>query len=97
MKLRATPMPIATATAALSPVLAATDLGIQGRAGSAAPDPDWTRLADACLAAGSPLLILIPWPEERWPRAFPGGVALIHWGPRTTAGMMRRHRGNAAP
>jgi hypothetical protein len=73
------------------PVLAASDLSIQGRAVAAAPHGDWTRLAACCAAAGSPLLILIPWPESQWPQRFPGSVALIHWGPRTTAGMLRRH------
>lgn len=79
------------------PVLVATDLGIQGRAAPDAPDPDWMRFADRCAAAGSPLLILIPWPEAQWPKRFPGGVALIHWGPRTTAGMVQQHRRGAAP
>lgn len=78
------------------PVLAATDLGIQGLAAPAAPRGDWARLADCCAAAGSPLLILIPWPESQWPKRFPGGVALVHWGPRTTAGMVRHHRRGAA-
>jgi hypothetical protein len=71
------------------PVLAATDLGVQGRA-HAEPSGDWPEAAARCLCAGSPLILLIPWPEERWPRAFPANATLIHWGPRTTAGMVRR-------
>lgn len=71
------------------PVLVATDLGIQGRA-PAAPSPDWEGFAAECARAGSPLVLLIPWPEARWPRAFPGHALLVHWGPRTTAGMVRR-------
>lgn len=78
------------------PVLVATDLGIRGRAAPAEPDGDWTRLANGCTAAGSALLILIPLPESQWPKRFPGGVALIHWGPRTTAGMVQHHRRSAA-
>ncbi|MBK1649580.1 hypothetical protein [Rhabdochromatium marinum] len=71
------------------PVLAATDLGIQGRA-AAEPNPDWPMLAADCAKAGSPLILLIPWPAERWPRTFAPGATRIHWGPRTTAGMVRR-------
>lgn len=78
------------------PVLVATDLGIQGRSTPTAPDAHWSRFADCCSAAGSPLLILIPWPEAQWPKRFPGRVALIHWGPRTTAGMVRHHCRGAA-
>ncbi len=70
------------------PVLAATDLGIQGRS-LAEPSPDWTTLAAACAKAGSALILLIAWPAERWPRAFPANATLVHWGPRTTAGMIR--------
>lgn len=71
------------------PVLVATDLGIQGRA-PADPHPGWTAFAADCARAGSPLLLLIPWPEERWPRAFPANTTLIHWGPRTSASRVRR-------
>jgi hypothetical protein len=71
------------------PVLAATDLGIQGR-GQAEPSADWPEAAARCLATGGPLILLIPWPEGRWPRAFPANATLIHWGPRTSAGMVSR-------
>jgi hypothetical protein len=70
------------------PVLAATDLGIQGRV-AAEPSPDWPALAEDCAKAGSPLILLIPWPAERWPKTLPSAT-LIHWGPRTTAGMVRQ-------
>lgn len=70
------------------PVLAATDLGIQGPA-PVGPDPDWNDFAARCAAAGSMLYLLIPWPEERWPRTFPANATLIPWGPHTTAGMVR--------
>lgn len=78
------------------PVLVGTDLGIQARAAPDAPDADWSQFANCCAAAASPLLILIPWPEAQWPTRFSGGVSLIHWGPRTTAGMVRRYRRGAA-
>lgn len=71
------------------PVLVATDLGIQGLA-VAEPSRDWDELSARCAQAGSPLLLLIPWPADRWPQAFPAHATLVHWGPRTTAGMVRR-------
>ncbi len=77
------------------PVLAATDLGIQGRSG-AAPSPDWHAFAGQCAKAGSPLVLLIPWPEERWPRTFPTNATLVQWGPRTSAGMVCRQSATLA-
>jgi len=71
------------------PVLAATDLGIQGRA-PPAPSPDWPHVAADCARVGSPLMLLIPWPEDRWPRSFPANTTLIQWGPDTSAGRVRR-------
>lgn len=87
------------------PVLVATDLGIQGRGApeslSGSPvrphlarlDPDWAKFARHCAKTGSPLILLIPWPEQRWPRAFAANATLVHWGPHTTAGMLRRRTG----
>jgi hypothetical protein len=79
------------------PVLAASDLGIQGSAGTVAahatPDPAWHALAERCVQTRSPLLILIPWPEPRWPRTLAGRPQLVHWSPNTTVGMIRRRVG----
>jgi hypothetical protein len=80
------------------PVLAATDLGIVGRPAHARPDPRWPAFAAACAQAGSPLVILIPWPRAYWPRVcWPAGSAgrpiLVHWSPHTSAAMIRRHIG----
>jgi len=71
------------------PVLAASDLGIQGGT-RATPHPGWSELAERCAAAGVPLLILIPWPESFWPKALGGRPELIHWSPGTSAGLIRR-------
>ncbi|HYN78737.1 MAG TPA: hypothetical protein VES73_13210 [Lamprocystis sp. (in: g-proteobacteria)] len=76
------------------PVLAATDLGLTGHP-RAEPHRGWAGLAAACARTGSPLLLLIPWPRGRWPRGLPAQATLIHWGPRTTAGMV--HRQAAVP
>lgn len=75
-----------------SPVLAATDFGTLGRGGPR-PHPGWDAVARACAAAGSPLLILIPWPPERWPRHLAGRPVLIHWSPDTGVGQVRRALG----
>lgn len=69
------------------PVLAATDLGIQHQT-RARTDPGWHRLGERCLAAGVPLLILVPWPEPHWPSALAGAPTLIHWSPTTSAGRL---------
>lgn len=79
-----------------SPLLAATDLGIQG-CGGAHPHPGWDTLARACATAGGPLLILIPWPPARWPAHLPGRPVLIHWAPDTGAGLIRRALGPRRP
>ncbi len=75
------------------PVLAATDFGIQGPSARAAPDPAWAEAIAHCAKAGSPLLILIPWPEPRWPKSLGPTPALVHWSPHTTAAMLRQKLG----
>lgn len=75
------------------PVLVATDFGIQGRAGRAEPDPAWPALIERCAQDGSPLVILIPWPEPRWPTDIGGYPELVHWSPHTSAGMVRKKIG----
>lgn len=75
------------------PVLAATDFGVQGGSARAEPDPAWQELTGRCSGDGIPLVILIPWPEEYWPRDIGGSPELVHWSPGTTAGMIRRKIG----
>ncbi len=71
------------------PVLVATDFGIQGRAGRARLTPDWHAMVERCAQDGSPLVILIPWPEDRWPADIGGYPELVHWSPYTTAAMIK--------
>ncbi|MCF1182438.1 hypothetical protein L0E83_03175 [Marichromatium gracile] len=71
------------------PVLAATDLGSHGEE-TTEPRSDWVKLAKDCARAGSPLILLNPWPEHYWPKTLPPNAILIHWGARTTAGMVRQ-------
>lgn len=75
------------------PVVAATDFGIQGCAGRVDPDPDWRALAERCAREGVPLVVLCPWPEERWPLGIAGCPELVHWSPYTSAAMIRRKIG----
>lgn len=79
------------------PVLAASDLGIRddgsGSIARVEPDRTWNALAERCADSGSPLLVLIPWPQAWWPMALAGEPELIHWSPGTTAGMIRQKIG----
>ncbi|MFZ4703551.1 MAG: hypothetical protein ACOYMG_26205 [Candidatus Methylumidiphilus sp.] len=75
------------------PVLVATDFGISGLQCRAESDPAWHELIADCTKDGSPLVILIPWPEDRWPKGLGGYPKLAHWSPRTTAAMVKRQIG----
>jgi hypothetical protein len=46
------------------PILLASDLGI---AGAAAPPRAWLRAAASATEAGCPLVVLVPYPQVRWP------------------------------
>lgn len=71
------------------PVLAATDFGIQGKSTRAEPNPDWSALIERCAQRGSPLVILVPWPEDRWPTTIGSYPELMHWSPHTSAAIIR--------
>lgn len=75
------------------PVVVATDFGIQGRGGRVEKPAEWSSFIERCRSDGSPLLILIPWPRERWPVGLGSYPELIHWSPHTTAAMIRRKIG----
>jgi hypothetical protein len=67
------------------PVLAVTDLGLGGR--TPAPSialESWRDFAAAVRASGSRLVVLVPYPEGRWPRALRSSVAIVRWD-RTTS------------
>lgn len=76
-----------------TPVLVASDLGIRGRAAPRQVALAWQAFVARCEAAGSPLVILIPWPREYWPEGLGRHPDLVHWNPRTTAAMVRQEIG----
>jgi hypothetical protein len=78
------------------PVLAASDLGLQSPS-AAAPRDGWEAFAADCARTGSPLLLLTPLPLDHRARRLPANVTLIHWSPRTTAGLVRRRGADARP
>lgn len=78
------------------PVLAASDLGTRATA-TMGPREGWDAVARRCAESASPLLVLIPLSPGHWPRRFPANATLIHWAPRTTAGMVRRRGAGASP
>jgi hypothetical protein len=75
------------------PVLAATDFGIQGTSDRAEPDPAWRTLTERCAGERIPLIVLIPWPEARWPLDIGGRPELVHWSPHTSAAMIMQKVG----
>ena len=75
------------------PVLVATDFGIAGLEGRVGLNPAWLELVAACAKDGSPLVILIPWSEQRWPKGLGGYPKLAHWSPLTTAAMVKKQIG----
>jgi hypothetical protein len=67
------------------PVLAVTDLGLGGR--TPAPSiavESWREFAATVRTAGSRLVLLVPYPEGRWPAALRSSVAIVRWD-RTTS------------
>lgn len=75
------------------PVLVATDFGLMGKTGRAQLEPAWKRFVDDCARDGSPLVILIPWPQERWPLNIGDYPSFVHWSPHTSAAMIKRKLG----
>ena len=62
------------------PVLVVTDLGLGGRT----PAPSiaaqrWLEFAEVVRTAGSRLVLLVPYPEGRWPAALRASVAIVGW------------------
>src|SRR5262245_15605353 len=67
------------------PVLAVTDLGLGGRtpAPSIAAE-SWREFAAVVRTAGGRLVLLVPYPEGRWPLALRSSVSIVRWD-RTTS------------
>jgi hypothetical protein len=68
------------------PILLASDLGI---AGAAAPPRAWLRAAASATEAGCPLVVLVPYPQVRWPR-WAHRLTIVRWDRPTDAGQARR-------
>jgi hypothetical protein len=76
-----------------TPVVVATDFGIRDKSASRPIEPAWHEFIAKCESAGSPLVILIPWPRAYWPEHLGPYPDLVHWNPRTTVAMVRRELG----
>jgi hypothetical protein len=69
------------------PVLAVTDAGIGGppvRLERSRPD-EWLELADQLGERGSPLILVVPYPLERWPGQLRRTLLMVEWDRTTTA------------
>jgi hypothetical protein len=69
-----------------APVLAVTDLGIGQplAADTFVDESEWLLFADDLARAGSPLLILTPYPPRRWPLVLARRLVILHWERTTT-------------
>jgi hypothetical protein len=74
------------------PVLVASDLAMQGATKNFKLDEKWHAFIDTCRQYASPLVILTPWPDSFTPRDLGNYARLVHWSPRTTVAMIKRHR-----
>jgi hypothetical protein len=78
------------------PVVVAGDLGVGDPGASRATHADdWLWLAETAHRAGSPLVVLTPYPPTRWP-AWAAPLTLIHWDRATDAATARRAARRAA-
>jgi hypothetical protein len=73
------------------PVLVATDFGVQGAVERPRLDAPWREFIEICRQAAAPLVFLTPWPERYSPRDLGAYARLVHWSPRTTVAMIKRH------
>jgi hypothetical protein len=75
-------------------LLAATDLGVSLARSTISPR-DWIELARNTRAAGGSLVVLCPYPPERWP-PWVAHMAVVHWdrptSVRTVQRILRRRR-----
>lgn len=75
------------------PVLIATDFGIQGVSSAKYLAQEWHGFIDQCEQAGSPLVILTPWPGQFCPKDLSAYPKLLHWSPHTTVAMIKKYLG----
>ena len=76
-----------------SPVLVATDMGINGRGRRVRIDSGWRTFIDACRTTKTPLLILLPWSRKYWPENIGSHPILVHWNPNSSATMIKNKVG----
>lgn len=69
-----------------TPVLLLTDLGIASPPfrGDVAAADEWLTFIGHVRRAGCPLLALVPYREERWPRHFDGLCRIVRWDQQTS-------------
>jgi hypothetical protein len=73
------------------PVLVATDFAVRGMTRNPRLDQQWQGIIAQCQRASSPLTFLTPWPRDFSPRDPSGYARVLHWSPRTTVAMIKRH------
>ncbi len=75
-----------------TPIFLLTDLGIGGPPLSEerASVGEWLEFANAAAVSGCPVVALVPYGPNRWPRALCGRINVIHWDHRTTAARVRK-------
>jgi hypothetical protein len=80
-----------------TPVLLLSDLGIAAPAFSLRPaiDEDWLQLTHQLRVAACPLLTLVPYPPQRWPRRLSKELTIIQWDRDSTAARVRRAKEKA--
>jgi hypothetical protein len=63
-----------------TPVIALTDLGIRAaRSGDRSVCERWLGLASRLRRAGAPLIALVPYPADQWPRELVAAITMITW------------------
>lgn len=69
-------------------VLCVTDLGIGTPKSSDPPAgvAEWLDFAARLVSAGTPLLVVTPYPPARWPPELARALSILHWSRATTAG-----------
>ena len=80
------------------PILLASDLGVPRPGGGPWPTrpSDWIRLAARAREAGSPLVVLNPYPPSRWPEWAVPALTVVHWDRPADAGQASRAARRAA-
>jgi hypothetical protein len=75
-----------------TPALVLTDLGIGGPAihPDRSTEEEWLTFARQLAERSCPLVVLVPYPERRWPRRLAQEIILLSWDRTTTVGTVAR-------